>query len=774
MKNINKILETLSLSASDTREDTLKSILITTLLRCPNEISYAQLIQNVESEFSLQLYEIEFKQILSKLIDENKVHFQNDKYELDAEFKGALKTLEYKLKSDDAVRYNSFTDFVGKKYPNFSKEELRNLWQLFREYIYECFYFYGVKANQMINPKYQIDIENVFTNSDILFSLYDKLPSTELREVLKYSVDNFSNYATKEDIDFLDELGQKTLAFTSLGLDPELAKDSFENNLVDWILFLDTNFLFSILDLHSNIEDDACKELLKLIQQNSEYIKIELKFTELTAKELRKKKEDFEVLDKNLSRSAISALLKSDDLDDFSRKFYTRLYNDPQNALHPSEIIDLSNLTLPKLHIELYRTKVMSDSLGESYLNSRIQEYQRYINEQNDFREQNKKKYGGKGYREIYRSDRQLEHDITLREVILFRRSSIKKKEFKTMNDVKYFASTLDEILLKYDNYELRKSEVNEYPVFFRPSYLLNKLVKVLPVKTQDYKKAFIKAVSARGFNKDIRKSYDILRIVSYLKTQGIDNEEVILNLINEQVFLERFKTESNSESFNMEHFIESEVNRLYEKKATELQNAQEELNVVKSQKSENETENNKLLKKVLTLTESLNLYQTEFSKVQTRLNKLEKTDRNESKHRVNQTYLDFEDSRNTTIRTLESKVATLEDEKKEILEQLNQSSKSKSLKRKKSIWRRNAWFQSLAIFLLSLTPFLFLLRRHNMDIRNTLEACKNNGLLTILIALVVVALNWIFIRQLYDKYYNHSNIKAYEDRMNNLYDQKN
>jgi hypothetical protein len=225
-------------------------------------------------------------------------------------------------------------------------------------------------------------------------------------------------------------------------------------------LFLDTNFLYSVLDLHSNVEDDSCKELIKLIQKNPDYIKIDFRYTELTMAELKSRKNDFNFLDKSLSRSAVSALLKSEDLVDISRKFYTNLFNNRESTLHPSEVIDLSHLTLPQLDISLYRTGPIIDKLDDGYMNIRIQEYHRYVSDLNLARAEFSKDNGSRPFKEIFRSDLNVKHDITLREIIRLRRHAIQKKDRKTptLNEAKYFGITLDEILLKYDNYEIKKS----------------------------------------------------------------------------------------------------------------------------------------------------------------------------------------------------------------------------------------------------------------------------------------------------------------------------
>src|SRR6185312_17252728 len=198
--------------------------------------------------------------------------------------------------------------------------------------------------------------------------------------------------------------------------------------------------------------------------------------------------------------------------------------------------------------------------------------------------------------RELFRSESQKEHDITLREIIFLLRNAVKKKApYKSLNQAKYFGATLDELLIRFDSSEIRKKGMDEYPTFFKPSYLLNKFIKLLPVKTDNYKKAFIKAVSARGFHKDTKKSNDVIRIVKYLKSQGIDNEDILLNLITEKVLLDKYREKSLKDEFNEKDFVETEINRLYATKIDELSATKVSLNKLTIESEEDKREKIKL-----------------------------------------------------------------------------------------------------------------------------------------------------------------------------------
>lgn len=616
MKNINKILTTLSLSASDTREDTIKSIIRTTLLESKDPIALIELKENIDIIYEISLYDIEFNSILKSLHDDGEIIINNKSlYSLAEEEKTKLIGIEAKLKSTEVIRFQNFKSFINEKsITKIEDNDIKLLWNTLKNYFYGCFFQYGVKAVDFLHPQSSKSESTNFNNGEVFNEALKKLVKRELTIIFKIAVDLFPDYATKEDLDFIDEIGQKTLSFASLGLSPEQANEDIDKELIDWTLYLDTNFLFSILDLHANVENEASKELLKLVVLNKDIIKIKFRYSELTLKELKYKKDDFSNLDESLTDSAIRAILKSEELDDFARKYYSDLLINRDETIHPNKIIDLAEITLPTMGVIISRSRRQIDSLGESFINERIVEYQRYINEVNE-RRMDFSKNNHIFFRPYFRSDSQITHDVVLRELILSSRKLFKKDEIKTFNEVKHFGLTLDELLIKFDSYKTNSFEATKYPTFFRPSLLLNKLVKFLPIKTPDYKKAFIKAVSARGFHKEPQKSNDIIKVASYLKKFGIDNESVLLNLITEKLFMDKFHQESSKDDFKSETFFESEMNIIFAQKEKEVLASKAELvelaEISKQEKEEKErlkAQNEEKEEDALLLLSSINL----------------------------------------------------------------------------------------------------------------------------------------------------------------------
>jgi len=477
-----KVFETLILAASDTREDTLVSIIINTLFQ-GDKIEKENIIKVIGEHYGFEPYKDEIFHLINNLISEGKIDFDSNVYSLSDEEKNRLQKLDREIRDKDEQRFQNFKNFIRDNIDSsIDVSTVKLLWGTFVEYLYNNFYEYGEDALKRLHPYIEYK-ESPTEGKDCLQLAFDRLKDAELCKLLKITIERFPDYASSEDINFLNDLAQKTLSFASLGINPESIEGDLDYKILDWVLYLDTNVLYSLLDLHSHPENDACKALIALIRGNKDYLKIVLRYSELTRKELNAKREDFKLLDEKLTDSTIKALLRSDKLDDFAKQFYENLLTNRDSTLHPSKVIDLAPNTLIKGDIDIARNQKRIEKLGEEYLDTRIQDYRRYIDEINKIKQEHCALKRIPFY-EIFKSDKQITHDITLREIILDQRSSVLKKgDVVTMNSAKYFGITLDELLLKYDKRQVKDyNDGRSLPIFFKPSFLLNKLIKVLPI----------------------------------------------------------------------------------------------------------------------------------------------------------------------------------------------------------------------------------------------------------------------------------------------------
>lgn len=694
-----EILSALTHATSDAREDTLKSIVFKTLEKAGKRITKAELFENVKKHFGFEPYKIELNTILEKSINSHEILFKDDLLELSDEMLRELKKNETILSDNEKKRFENFRVFIERELELTLKiSDIKLLWKYFLNYLYNCFYEYGQEALNSLHPHINLEkskgFESLATESINEFRRKRK----DLTDIFEKIINEFPNYASNEDIDFIIELSQKTSSFSTLGVDPKLITDDFNQDLIDWTLYLDTNVLYSLLDLHSHPENQSVKSLIKLINDNKDLIKIKLRYSNYTYEELKNKRSDFNTLDDKMPANAIRAILKSDKVDEFAKEFYTKLL-DNSNTIHPSKVIRFSQMELDSQSIKIGRNSKRVESLGESFIDAQMNDYLQFIDNRNTIREQFSKDKGI-NFNPTFRGDAQVRHDIILREIIRSSRR-LKPEQNLTMNNVKFFGLTLDSMLISYDRFKVKSFyDEDSYPIFFKPSFLLDKLTRILPIKTDDYKVAFIKAITTKGFYRNASKSQDVLELVNYLKSKGIDNTDVIYNIISEDLFLEKLKSNESNEDFNKDEFITSELNRQFDETQEKLKKTDEEL---KQKQDENKNmlfENKRLLKSKEEIEVLADHYSQAIKTLQSKVSKLEEAPR------FKQVSLDFESaSENHKLRIITKDL--LLKQKSNIEEEIEDFKDNEIKKWQRKIWWHLVWLLPLSIFtILLFTPY--------------------------------------------------------------------
>lgn len=689
-----KILSTLSLASSDTREDTLSSVIVRTIELSGNGVKRNLLSEVIKDNFQFEPYKSELENIVDKLIDNGEVFNRSGLLQLSSEKAALVKSNDLSLTDSDKKRFQNFKAFIQDDLEaKIEPSDIKLVWQHFLNYLYNCFYEYGQEALKTLHPHIEFENDDGFENLAINATNQLKLERDDLAEIFEKAIERFPNYASEEDLAFLVELAQKTSSFSSLGIDPSLLSSGLKNELIDWTLYLDTNVLYSLLDLHSHPESEACKALIQLIHNNSEQIKIKLRYSEFTYKELKNKQQDFELLDAKMSSPAIGALLKSGKVDGFAEQFYRKLLEDP-DTLHPSEVVGLSQTELNSNNIKIGRNAKRVESIGEDYINAQISEYFKFIDERNAVKEDFCKKTGTHYY-PIFKSDAQVRHDIILREILRNSRK-IKKGEELTMNNIKFFGLTLDSMLISFDSHMVKDyHDEDTYPIFFKPSFLLDKLTRILPVQTVDYKKAFVKALTTKGFHRNGRKSRDILKLVNYLKKKGIDNTDIVYNLISEDLFLDRFTSGQKTNDFDQDDFISSEINRQFKKAQTSLNEANVSLESAKEEKHHTEEENVRLQKDQKEAAVLVIQYSNALKSLQQKIKKVENQTLS-----ATQSTIDFEAA--SEKQDLANENRRLKTELRSQIEEDIENYKEKELKKwQKKVWWNLFWVLPVIILLL-------------------------------------------------------------------------
>ena len=619
-----KILSTLSLAASNTRADTLSSIIIKTLDLSSGALLKTEIGEAIQKQFQFKPYKTELDNNIEKLVNDGQLLNKDGFISLSEEKANLIKATDTALNDADKKRFQNFKSFIQDDLErDIPISDIKIIWHHFLDYLYSCFFEYGQEALKTLHPHISFENDADFDNLASNATSQLKKERKDLVDIFQQAIDQFPNYASEDDLDFLVELAQKTSSFSSLGIDPNSVSIALDKELIDWTLYLDTNVLYSLLDLHSNPETEASKALIQLILDNSDIIKIKLRYSEYTYRELKNKQKDFQLLDSKMSSPAIKALLKSGKVDSFSEEFYRKLLVDP-NTLHPSEVVELSQAELKSNNIKIGRNKARVQKMGENYLNAQISDYFKYIEERNLIKEEFSKSHK-LNFSPVNKSEAQVRHDIILREILRDSRN-VKSEEELTMNNVKFFGLTLDSMLIGFDRSKVKDYyDEDKYPIFFKPSFLLDKLTRILPVQTRNYKKAFVKALTTKGFHRNGKKSRDILSLVNHLQKKGIDNTEVIYNLINEDLFLDKLKAVEQSKEFDKDAFISSEINRRLEEAQKKLDETTKDLAKASKKNEQTEKENRRLQKEKENASVEVNQYLRAVNTLSNRVKKIEK-----------------------------------------------------------------------------------------------------------------------------------------------------
>lgn len=621
MVDINKIIRVLDLSQSDARDGTLDGIVKFILYsKGENGVEQKTISKEIEKELTIVVHEQDINDSVNRLIDNNlieKIDESNLKLSLDENLKFRQESL--KISENKTARFNLFKKQIEKialdnEYAIVEKE-INDLWEVFRTFIYDCYLTHGKNVIESLTKGESEYDENV---KKLVAKYLKEAKKKKLRKILEKYIQIYPEIIDSNILEYLRSLANKTEYFYSLGLSQEEYKKLYDDLKFDWIIFVDTNFIYSILDLHNNPEKQSAKFLLELGSEMG----IKFKYTTKTFEELNTRKKDFEkYLEKDLLPSQISALLKSGKLDDFAESYYEKLMEDRDNTPHPSEIIMHSQNSMKEKKLVIYNSRFDALVKNEDFLLDQESAYNTYRELLDDARE----KIGLK--RKGQKDPVQVQHDVFLREAILHLRSN----DVTSMSNAKYFGVTLDKTLIKFDLNQLKRKSVGVIiPTFFKPSILLKKLLKQAPLKTKEnYLRAFISTISTPAIDENSYSSKIAIRSLKYFHKMGIDNEKLILDCLKDELFLKNFEKKETDEK-GLEEFIESEINKQITIKTQKIQELEgtiekksKRLDKVTEHNTLTKEENKKLLEKADDLKGTLDLYSRELKKLKKQTSKV-------------------------------------------------------------------------------------------------------------------------------------------------------
>ncbi len=557
-----RIISALYLAKSDNREKMLADLILNILYNVNESVNIESIIEFIIDNFHLEPIKYEVQESIDSLIAENKICSKDKKYCLEDKAFSQIHETVLKVQGESTKRFEIFNHIVKDIFDGeLLEDEINTIWTIFNEYLMECFMVFGRKAINIFLP-YKND--ELSEDDEIFKKSYEKLKTQKLIAIFKKLVIEYPERLTEPELRYLTGLATRAERFYSLGVEKEEYEKIKTLQIKDLVVLVDTNILYSVLNLRIHQENAAIFELIRIAKEKQ--IDLRLVYLPRTYTELQKVKA---YLDKIISKENfriphIKVLLASDRLDSFARKFYeNKLKN--SDFPHPSEKVTYARDLFKGQGIIIYNNRFPQLEDDNELLNKKIIEYV-------DFQKYYNKLCDEKGYDfHLFKDDKKIEHDVFLREAV-----KILKAKFTEENELKFICLTLDRGLIHFDHYISRIENKGSHkvinPNFIQPSQFIKKLRPFIPISTNDYRKAFISSLTAPNFVKEDDKGTILIqKTMTYFKNLGIDDEEVIFNCIKRELFLEdlaKHEKDNTTEEF-IKTEIAKEIDRIKEENAS-------------------------------------------------------------------------------------------------------------------------------------------------------------------------------------------------------------
>lgn len=441
---------------------------------------------------------------------------------------------------------------VSRRFPSLPPDQA---WKGLQGYLSRTFRSHGLQAAALLDNS--LDIAPAYSES--LFShLNESLKevfSPELRApardaILSFFID-LENHPEQEI--YIEQLEEGVFNYFSLMVDPEIAV-RLQKQLSQLTLFLDTNFLFDILDIHENdYQVEISKELLDIINKNN--FRFRLRYHQATLREMR---EAIDIIGSKLGTQGrtqengkfpnYSPLFHSLKVD---AEHYQRNGATPIDADSFRKRYEHLDVLLKNKNIFVYRT----DSERRRERAELLDKYQQFLLS-----------------RGRTKPDVLVDHDITLLDTVHQLRSKA-----KSSLEAGALLVTRDTLLYMFD---WETSQQQDRPACtVSPSSFLQILLPFVP-SNADFDRSFEETFVIPEFRAIEGKSGEArIKLLSYLKAYDTLPEEIATQLLSNDLLLEPLHS-GEDEQFHkyLESALQGQNENLLEEKAALEKQVEREL----------------------------------------------------------------------------------------------------------------------------------------------------------------------------------------------------
>ncbi|MBA4420845.1 MAG: hypothetical protein C0391_06835 [Anaerolinea sp.] len=223
----------------------------------------------------------EIDSAIAELIRKQKILSKEGNLNLQVDLKLLLlKNVEDAERLEDDVKNEWFSE-VSSEQPLLPLEPL---WRGLKIYLSLAFRRHGIQTVSLIDPTVKVSQNGIESLSMMLDSSVDEF-ATEQKEISKGLIRSFMASVGKSfcRTKYISQMADCAFNYYALAIIPETAED-FRKNLCPLILYLDTNFLFGVLDLTVSTQVAVSIELLEAIKKYK--LPFDLRYHQRTEQEL--------------------------------------------------------------------------------------------------------------------------------------------------------------------------------------------------------------------------------------------------------------------------------------------------------------------------------------------------------------------------------------------------------------------------------------------------------------------------------------------------------
>lgn len=548
-RTFEKMCNFMAVAKTGDPQTTVRGLVKLCLLELPDDnFQSARSIQEtIETLYGLNIPESQIETALGEL-ERNGVIVRpgNTNYRLSPEALSQLRNAVTEANELESRVKAAWLQQLETSHPDLPGE---SAWKVLRKYLMVTFRRHGIQAAALVDPAVETPNEHEGSLRSILADAIKQngLIDDDLRSNAEDAVSGFmASLGTDSDrVKYIAQLADGAFNFFTLEVPADLSTQ-LRQQLRELVLFLDTNFLFGILDLHFNTQVQVSHDLIRAIREHK--LPFKLRFHEATHKEMVSTISHYgSVLrSRPWTRSLSRAASNSGNLSGIEQKFHERNAEgliDVDEFLRPYEHFD--NLFEEK-GIKIYRPNAdRPDAQNELY-----HDYRKFLdaNRRED-----------KSYETVMHDAKVLEEARVLR------------TKANSSLEAGALLISCDYFLYRYDWESSRKAKSRACVLL--PNMFWQVLRPFIPAD-QDFEKAFAETFALPEFRAigsgGARACSKMLRILATYKEVP---EQTAFNLLANDLLLDRLRTENDDAKFEEQvaaAFVEENKGLLEEKAGLE------------------------------------------------------------------------------------------------------------------------------------------------------------------------------------------------------------